>query len=150
MLWDFDFFKYFFSKVYIGFFVFIGIGLQFNCVRLWYFSGIDIDEDMLWWVWVMIIVLVLVLLLCVFGGYLCWRIKFKGKYVEDDGDISIQGIEMSLGSKKFRFKDLKVVISNFNIKNEFGRGGFGIVYKGILGGREVAVKRIINNILEGK
>jgi len=132
------------SEVYVGFSASTGMGSELNCVRSWYFNGDDMDETQPLWFVIFIPIMSLVLLVCVVSaGYLCWRVKFKAKQAKDD-DFSMQGIETGLGPKKFKLKDLKVATSNFNAKNELGRGGFGVVYKGIWGTKEVAVKRIVN------
>lgn len=52
--------------------------------------------------------------------------------------------EVSLGNlRRFQFRELQVATHNFSSKNILGKGGFGIVYKGILqDGTVVAVKRL--------
>ncbi|XP_074266850.1 G-type lectin S-receptor-like serine/threonine-protein kinase At1g11300 [Silene latifolia] len=48
------------------------------------------------------------------------------------------------------FKDLAVATDNFNDNQMLGQGGFGQVYKGLLGdGREIAVKRLSAASLQG-
>ncbi|KAJ8448134.1 hypothetical protein Cgig2_031858 [Carnegiea gigantea] len=132
------------SEVYVGFSASTGIGSELNCLRSWYFTGDDMDKTPPLWILILVPIMSLVLLVCGVGaGYLCWRVKLKQKQAEDD-DLSIQGIETGLGPKKFKLKDLKAATSNFNPKNELGRGGFGVVYKGIWGTKEVAVKRIVD------
>ncbi|KAL6571864.1 Protein NSP-INTERACTING KINASE 3 [Orobanche hederae] len=52
--------------------------------------------------------------------------------------------EVRLGHlRRYNFKELRVATDNFNSKNILGKGGFGIVYKGLLNnGTVVAVKRL--------
>lgn len=46
-------------------------------------------------------------------------------------------------TKNFRYNELSVATDNFHQRNRLGRGGFGIVYKGILNnGVEIAVKTL--------
>lgn len=45
--------------------------------------------------------------------------------------------------RRFQFRELQVATSNFASKHILGKGGFGIVYKGVLSdGTVVAVKRL--------
>lgn len=52
--------------------------------------------------------------------------------------------EICLGNlRRFQFRELQVATKNFTSKNILGKGGFGIVYKGVLSdGTVVAVKRL--------
>lgn len=52
--------------------------------------------------------------------------------------------ELRLGNlRRFQFRELQAATNNFSSKNILGRGGFGIVYKGILQDNTVlAVKRL--------
>lgn len=60
-------------------------------------------------------------------------------YVADQYDP-----EVCLGHlRRYTFKELRTATDHFNSKNILGRGGFGIVFKGILNdGTLVAVKRL--------
>jgi len=54
------------------------------------------------------------------------------------------------GSIWFKIRDLEKATSNFSQKNFIGRGGFGLVFKGVLSDEtEVAVKRIIESDFQG-
>lgn len=45
--------------------------------------------------------------------------------------------------RRFTFKELRAATDHFNAKNILGKGGFGIVYRGLLNdGTIVAVKRL--------
>uniref|UniRef100_A0A803LM48 non-specific serine/threonine protein kinase n=1 Tax=Chenopodium quinoa TaxID=63459 RepID=A0A803LM48_CHEQI len=134
------------EKVYVGFSGSTGTGVELNCVKSWSFYGDDIDEEKQIWVWILISVVIVVFVSCdIVVGCLYRRHRRKQKQVDyDDGGLSMQSIETGLGPKKFRLKDLKGATGNFSPKNELGRGGFGVVYKGKLDMKEVAVKRIIN------
>ncbi|KAJ0818239.1 putative protein kinase RLK-Pelle-LRR-II family [Helianthus annuus] len=52
--------------------------------------------------------------------------------------------EICLGHlRRFTFKELRAATDNFHVKNILGKGGFGIVYKGLLtDGTVVAVKKL--------
>jgi serine/threonine protein kinase len=60
------------------------------------------------------------------------------------GSSDRQHEEVSLGNlRRFQFRELQISTNNFSNKNILGKGGFGIVYKGILhDGTVVAVKRL--------
>ncbi|KAK9664611.1 hypothetical protein RND81_14G055900 [Saponaria officinalis] len=135
--------RYLPEDVYVGFSASTGSSTELNCVKAWFFEGSVLSPGIDLWVWIVVAVVIGVVLVLGFGGgYLYW--KKKQKRVDPSGENTIQGIETGLGPKKIKLKDLKAATGNFNSKNELGRGGFGIVYKGVLDGVEVAVKRIIN------
>ena len=53
--------------------------------------------------------------------------------------------------KRFTFRELLVATDHFNPENIVGQGGFGVVYRGILGdGTVVAVKRLKDPNLTGE
>ncbi|WOG85178.1 hypothetical protein DCAR_0104366 [Daucus carota subsp. sativus] len=57
---------------------------------------------------------------------------------EETDDINVAG-----NVKKFSYKQLSAATHNFHPSNKIGRGGFGIVYKGVLkNGTRVAVKTL--------
>ncbi|KAJ9174652.1 hypothetical protein P3X46_013273 [Hevea brasiliensis] len=69
-------------------------------------------------------------------------------------DLEEQGsrprLRPNTGSTWFKIHDLEKATENFSQKNFIGRGGFGLVYKGILSdGTTVAVKRIIESDIQG-
>ncbi|KAL8162275.1 hypothetical protein V2J09_013764 [Rumex salicifolius] len=148
---SFDLSIYLPDEVYVGFAASTGIDIQLNCVRAWYFTGADVVHFPTW-VWPVVSLGGAVLILAI-GYYIYRRIK-KGK--SDDAD---QGEEFALedeieigkmGPKKYELKELKSATDNFNARNELGRGGFGVVYKGILKGEEMAVKRVWKNNQRGR
>ncbi|XP_047946808.1 putative serine/threonine-protein kinase [Salvia hispanica] len=54
-------------------------------------------------------------------------------------------------TRTFSFDELRVATNNFNMSNKIGRGGFGIVYKGILkNGMVVAVKMLSAESKQGE
>ncbi|XP_034901481.1 protein NSP-INTERACTING KINASE 1 isoform X1 [Populus alba] len=76
------------------------------------------------------------------GLFLWWRQRHNQPTFFDVKDR--QHEEVSLGNlRRFQFRELQISTNNFSNKNILGKGGFGIVYKGILhDGTVVAVKRL--------
>ncbi|KAG7555426.1 Leucine-rich repeat-containing N-terminal plant-type [Arabidopsis suecica] len=77
------------------------------------------------------------------GLFLWWRQRHNQNTFFDVKDGNHHE-EVSLGNlRRFGFRDLQIATNNFSSKNLLGKGGYGNVYKGILGdGTVVAVKRL--------
>ncbi|GMI83489.1 CLAVATA3 INSENSITIVE RECEPTOR KINASE 1, NSP-interacting kinase 3 [Hibiscus trionum] len=71
-----------------------------------------------------------------------WRYRQNQQIFFDVNEQYV--LEVCLGHlKRYTFKELRAATDHFNPKNILGRGGFGIVYKGLLNdGTLVAVKRL--------
>ncbi|CAL5352020.1 unnamed protein product [Camellia sinensis] len=141
------------EDVFVGFSASTGKNTaQLNCVKSWQFDSTEIDDaaDQLW-VWIVIAV-ILVSLICGFSLLCYLRMKYRGQQVRDDDrrDVEQQIQSSATAPMKFRLKELKHATGNFNPKNELGRGGCGIVYKGLLDSKEVAVKRFSKDSSQGK
>lgn len=141
------------EDVYVGFSASTGMAPQLNCILEWYFSSSDFEKDDLNRLWVAIVISVVGSVICLSSIIcVCYRkIRRKRKVLEgEDVTLDIESHCSKLGPKKYQFKELKAATNNFNCRNELGRGGFGIVYMGILNGKEVAIKRITKCSKQGK
>ncbi|XP_074328768.1 cold-responsive protein kinase 1-like isoform X2 [Apium graveolens] len=69
----------------------------------------------------------------------------SGKEEKNDEEIILSG-----NINKLSFKQLKTATDDFHPANNIGRGGFGLVYKGVLGnGTQVAVKTLSTESKQG-
>ncbi|KAK3227373.1 hypothetical protein Dsin_007235 [Dipteronia sinensis] len=86
--------------------------------------------------------IVTVLLLCIVGCFLFFRRRRNTETLED-WEIN--------SPHRLRYKDLYAATKGFKESEAIGIGGFGAVYKGVLpnDGREIAVKKITRNSLQG-
>ncbi|CAL1385174.1 unnamed protein product [Linum trigynum] len=83
--------------------------------------------------------------------------KRRGRMEEGSGNGSdVEGrrarprLRPNTGSIWFKIRDLERATNGFSQKNFIGRGGFGIVYKGVLSdGTTVAVKRVLESDFQG-
>ncbi|MCD7470825.1 hypothetical protein HAX54_010985 [Datura stramonium] len=143
------------EDVFVGFSASTGIYNQLNCIKSWNFTSTEIgknNEASLLWLWILIpIISVLVMLLGVFFAYVTWRRKKKRTQVLDrDENIEIQIQNSATAPQRFQLKDLKRATGNFDPKNILGRGGCGVVLKGLLADhKEVAVKRFFKDSSQG-
>ncbi|MBA0850091.1 hypothetical protein Goshw_025077, partial [Gossypium schwendimanii] len=140
------------KKVFVGFSASTSNETQLNCVKSWEFSGTDIggEGNLLWVAWILIPVVILVL----FMGVLLYLYRRTGP-IEEDFEGAQRNIEDEIrrsdfAPKKFRFSELKQATGNFSPKNKLGKGGFGTVYKGSWGNKDVAVKRVSKKSNQGK
>ncbi|CAN0879099.1 Probable L-type lectin-domain containing receptor kinase S.5 [Linum grandiflorum] len=148
--------------VHVGFSGSTSRFVQQNCILSWEFSGSDISSsERGWWVWVVISVSAMGLIVGGFGFIYRRRKLARQKHRVEDGDEdgyedvhpsieeAIRG--SSTAPKKFKLDELSDATGNFDSKNVLGKGGFGTVYKGILGNREVvAVKKVSEVTSQGK
>ncbi|CAD5328798.1 unnamed protein product [Arabidopsis thaliana] len=86
------------------------------------------------------IVIIIILLLLAFGFVFYRRRK---SYQESSSDITITR------SLQFDFKAIEAATDKFSESNIIGRGGFGEVFKAVLNGTEVAIKRLSKSSKQG-
>ncbi|XP_023756373.1 probable receptor-like protein kinase At1g11050 [Lactuca sativa] len=95
-----------------------------------------------------------VVMSCFVGLYFWWDRKRKRENTDESGTDEFESTRPrrrpNTGSIWFKFHDLEKATDNFSSSNFIGRGGFGVVYKGVLSdGSVVAVKKIIDSEFEG-
>ncbi|XP_054800961.1 probable L-type lectin-domain containing receptor kinase S.5 [Prosopis cineraria] len=140
------------EEIFLGFSASTSNYTELNCVRAWEFHGTQIadDDHQLLWVWIAIPAVVLVIL----GGvifFLLWQRNRRMKMSDEaDPRIEDQIQYSSMAPKKFRLREISKATGRFSPQNKLGEGGFGTVYKGFLGGNEVAVKRVSKDSRQGK
>lgn len=140
--------------VYVGFSGSTSNDTQLNCVKSWEFNISEVKDSKLWWVWILVAVgAVLILLIGIGIAFFLYRKRgCEGINREENTYPNIEEaiLGFSTAPKKFKFKELSKATGKFNPKNKLGKGGFGTVYKGILGKKEVAVKRVSKKSTQGK
>lgn len=90
-----------------------------------------------------------VLLLC-FVGFLFYKKKQERQRQlsreRDGSNLRSPHPRPNTGSIWYSFRDLEKATGNFSQRNLIGRGGYGVVYKGVLAdGSEVAVKKVLES-----
>ncbi|XP_058748507.1 probable L-type lectin-domain containing receptor kinase S.5 [Vicia villosa] len=125
---------------------------ELNTVKAWEFNGLDISDGKinLLWVWI-IVPLVIIVVGLVF--FLVYFQKKRNIEISEDAypEIENQIQHSSMGPKKFELQELIKATGAFSQSNKLGQGGFGTVYKGVLGNnKEIAVKRVSKNSRQGK
>ncbi|XP_037480284.1 G-type lectin S-receptor-like serine/threonine-protein kinase At1g11300 [Triticum dicoccoides] len=68
--------------------------------------------------------------------------------LDNDEEIYIT-YSLSDGTPHTRFEEIAIATHNFSETCKIGHGGFGKVYKGMLGGQEVAIKRLSKDSQQG-
>ncbi|KAL5712993.1 hypothetical protein ACHQM5_015112 [Ranunculus cassubicifolius] len=86
-------------------------------------------------------------------GYGIWCSRKKSR---KEGGIEKDNVELLPFRKRdnhelplFNLITIIIATNNFSEENKLGQGGFGTVYKGILDGEEIAVKRLSKNSVQG-
>ncbi|KAI3732047.1 hypothetical protein L1987_63244 [Smallanthus sonchifolius] len=74
------------------------------------------------------------------GFVTCVWIKRKRRIAKEKGDL--EDWELEYWPHRIAFQDVDLATKSFSDENVIGIGGNGKVYKGVLGGVEIAVKRI--------
>ncbi|KAL9399731.1 hypothetical protein Peur_008692 [Populus x canadensis] len=141
------------EMVYVGFSGSTSNNTQLNCVKSWEFNISEVKDSKLRWVWILVAIgSVLILLIGIGIAFFLYRKRgYEGNRVENTcPNIEEAILGFSTAPKKFKFKELSKATGKFNPKNKLGKGGFGTVYKGILGKKEVAVKRVSKKSTQGK
>ncbi|GAU37517.1 hypothetical protein TSUD_21220 [Trifolium subterraneum] len=139
--------SYFKQEVYVGFSASTSNYTELNCLRAWEFNSVDIgNKKNLLWIWIIIPLVIII------GGLVFFFLYFQRKKImELQEDIEDQIQHSSMAPKKYQLKQLMKVTGGFSPQNKLGEGGFGMVYKGILGNKkEIAVKRVSKNSRQGK
>ncbi|KAJ0448505.1 putative protein kinase RLK-Pelle-L-LEC family [Helianthus annuus] len=77
----------------------------------------------------------------------CVLIKRKRKVTKTEDDI--EDWELEYWPHRIAFRDIDSATNSFSDENVIGIGGNGKVYKGVLGGAEIAVKRINHDNYDG-
>ncbi|KAK7355097.1 hypothetical protein VNO80_14342 [Phaseolus coccineus] len=146
---DIDLSEYLPEDVFVGFSASTGEYTQINAVRSWYFSSWnDIEKNPKinrTWLWILIPI-VGIGGVCVLASVCFWRRQhIKGQGAEEDMKIELEIKSSSNAPHRFQLKELLSATRSFHSSNKLGKGGFGMVYKGTLNGKDVAVKRISKN-----
>ncbi|KAK8686991.1 hypothetical protein V6N13_085824 [Hibiscus sabdariffa] len=154
-----DLYEYLGGDIYVGFSASTGVNAtQLNCVKSWdfisYEKSVQIPDKTSFnplWIWLMVSVSVVTLLILVILFIRYKKRSHERRLMEaDDSEVELKILNSSTAPQKFRLKELRFATENFNSMNKLGKGGFGTVYKGVLGDNVVAVKRISKNSSHGK
>ncbi|WJX11297.1 hypothetical protein P8452_01925 [Trifolium repens] len=143
--------SYFKDEVYVGFSASTSNYTELNCLRAWEFISVDIGNKKNYlWIWIIIPLVIII------GGLVFFMVYFLRKKSMEPQEDTYKGIEdqiqhSSMAPKKYQLKELMKATGGFSPQNKLGEGGFGMVYKGILGNnKEIAVKRVSKNSRQGK
>nr|XP_043616634.1 G-type lectin S-receptor-like serine/threonine-protein kinase At4g27290 isoform X2 [Erigeron canadensis] len=103
---------------------------------------------------ILIVVLLAIIVLGLSCALLCytWRKKKDAKPTKEYIGESLQVLESNRETMElplFSFSTIEKATRSFSPENKLGQGGFGPVYKGILEGVEIAVKRLSNTSSQG-
>lgn len=140
------------QEVYVGFSASTSNYTELNCVTRWEFNGVDIGSKrkLLWIIWIIIPLVIII------GGLVVLFLYCRRKRSDEVQEDAYPRIEdqiqhSSMAPKKYQLKELVKATNGFSHQNKLGQGGFGTVYKGILGNnKEIAVKRVSKDSRQGK
>nr|XP_043623399.1 G-type lectin S-receptor-like serine/threonine-protein kinase At4g27290 isoform X2 [Erigeron canadensis] len=124
-----------------------GMGGQYIFIRM---ASSDLDKGGLNIKIILIVVLLAILVLSLSSGWFCYTWRKKDN-LEPKGE-SLQVHESKRETMElplFSFSTIEKATASFSLYNKLGQGGFGPVYKGILEGGEIAVKRLSSTSSQG-
>uniref|UniRef100_A0A0D9YZF6 Uncharacterized protein n=1 Tax=Oryza glumipatula TaxID=40148 RepID=A0A0D9YZF6_9ORYZ len=101
---------------------------------------------------ILVIILPLVAISSVTAISICmWNIRKKRRWRRAENLSAPDTAEdfESIKSALLSLSSLQVATDNFDENKKLGEGGFGAVYKGLLSGQEVAVKRLVKGSSQG-
>uniref|UniRef100_A0ACD5TY08 Uncharacterized protein n=1 Tax=Avena sativa TaxID=4498 RepID=A0ACD5TY08_AVESA len=88
-----------------------------------------------------------VLLVCLFTAW--WKFKGKNRNLLEKQKKEIPDGSNGLEFPFVKFEEISLATNNFSEACMIGQGGFGKVYKGTLGGLQIAVKRLSKDSQQG-
>ncbi|RDX90389.1 putative L-type lectin-domain containing receptor kinase S.5, partial [Mucuna pruriens] len=150
---DLDLSKLLPEDAFVGFSGSTGVYTQVNTIRSWYFSSweyIEKNPINLTWLWILIPIIVVGGACGLASVWYCRNKHRKEQELEEDLNIELEIKSSSNAPHKFQLKELVSATRNFHSSNKLGKGGFGMVYRGTLKGKDIAVKRISKNSRHGK
>ena len=151
LTWPLNLSDYLPEKVFVGFSGSTGHNItERNRILSWYFHSSNLDENPnLSWVRITVPLVVVILVSGVAFYLYATRVCCKEILEETYPMIEARIQGSSVAPKKFQLRELRRATGNFNPKNKLGKGGFGTVYKGFLGEKAIAVKRISEDSRQG-
>ncbi|KAL7245304.1 hypothetical protein ACSBR2_000595 [Camellia fascicularis] len=79
---------------------------------------------------------------------ICFVLCFLFKTRQDSSAITESYLQVATGFRKFTYNELRKIACNF--AEEIGRGGSGVVYKGVLSDHQIAAIKLLNEANQGE
>nr|CAB3481425.1 unnamed protein product [Digitaria exilis] len=143
------------EKAYLGFTASTGTSFELNCVLDWSLSIEIIPEKKsnTWIVIVAVAVPVSVVVVAIAAFFLAKKLRARRSVERRQERLGHQLSTLPGMPRCFEYEKLRKATKNFDERQQLGKGGYGMVYKGVLpaddgrpeGTMEVAVKRFIRD-----